>query len=114
MKSFRLGFLGDGLRACGGASGRKRREEVLDRLSRLGTGLSPQQRNDWAWFKEAWEHKMFEEHGDDWVRVFAGWVQGVLDAHQGGTANAFSCFVHSETRRCFDFEIALQIPGPKP
>ena len=63
VKSFRLSFLGDGVRMCGGAVCRKRRDEVLDRLSRLGTGLSPPQRHDWTWFKEAWQGQMLDEHG---------------------------------------------------
>ena len=30
---------------------------MLDRLVRLGQGISPAQRNDFAWFKEAWDIK---------------------------------------------------------
>ena len=96
---------------CGGAVCRKRRDEVLDRLSRLGTGLSPPQRNDWIWFKEAWQAKMLDAHGENWVRIFAGWTQGVLDSLERGQANAFSIFVNSETQRCFISDDALELPG---
>ena len=58
VKKFRVDYLGDGMRGCGGANGRKRREEVLDRMAHLGSGLSPEQRNDWVWFREAWNRKM--------------------------------------------------------
>ena len=111
VKSFRLSYLGENQRNCGGPQGRKRREEVLDRLARLGTGLSPGQRNEWAWFKEAWQVKMLDEHGENWVRTFAGWMQEVLDKLARGQANAFAVFVHSETRRCFSDEVALTLPG---
>ena len=110
VKQFRLAYLGDGVKACGGAWGRNRREEVLDRMARLGTGLSPTQRNDWPWFKEAWEREMMQTHGEAWVRVFAGWLQGVLNELQNGSANAFSVFVHRETCRCFDDVPALHVP----
>jgi hypothetical protein len=80
-------------------------------MSRLGTGLSPEQRNDWAWFKNEWDHKMLLEHGAEWVRVFASWLQKVLDELDRGTAHAFSAFVHSETRRCLDDQPGLRVPG---
>ena len=30
---------------------------MIDRLARLGQGNSPARRNDFAWFKEAWDSK---------------------------------------------------------
>ena len=62
VKQFSLKFLGDGAPQGGKAIGRKNRHEVLDRLSRLGTGLSPEQRNDWPWFKAEWDRAMLTEH----------------------------------------------------
>ena len=79
VKQFSLQYLGDGDPNCGRAQGRKNRHEVLDRMSRLGTGLSPEQRNDWSCFKNEWDHKMLLEHGAAWVRVFTSSLQGVLD-----------------------------------
>ena len=111
VKSFRLSYLGDEIRNCGGVNGRKRRDEVLDRISKMGTGLSPSQKNEWAWFKEAWQGKMLAEHGEQWVRIFAGWMQEVLDSLARGQENVFSVFVHNETRRCFNSDVALELPG---
>ena len=53
---------------------------------------------------------MLEEHGADWGRVFAEWVQKVLLDFENGVGNAFSLFVHGETRRCFHDLEALQVP----
>ena len=112
VKQWSLEFLGDGDPKCGRAQGRNRRHDVLDRMSLLGTGLSPEQRNDWSFFKNEWDHKMLLEHGAAWVRVFASWLQKVLDELDSGTAHAFSAFVHSETRRCLDDQPGLRVPGP--
>ena len=111
VKSFRLSYLGDNSRNCGGVVCRKRRDEVLDRISKMGTGLSPSQKNEWAWFKEAWQGKMLAEHGEQWVRIFAGWMQEVMDSLERGQANAFSVFVNHETRRCFSSDVGLELPG---
>ena len=64
VKQFSLEDLGKGakLKRCLDAA-KKRRWEVLDRLARLGQGLSPEQRNDFSWFKEAWDACMLQEHG---------------------------------------------------
>ena len=89
---------------------KKRRWEVLDRLARLGQGLSPAQRNDVGWFKNAWDGRMLQEHGDSWPDVFMGWMQRLLGENENGVANAFSVYVHNETRRCFDEVSALRVP----
>ena len=90
----------------------KARVDVLDRLACLGVGLSPGQRNDWAWFKSAWDAKMANEHDQEWGSTFAGWMQQVVDemAQEGGS-NAFSNFVHRETLRCLSDQLALRLPG---
>ena len=111
MRQFSLKFLGDGAPKAGKAIGRKNRHDVLDRLSKLGTGLSPEQRNDWAWFKDEWDRAMLTEHKAAWPRVFASWMQNVLDDLAHGNAHAFSAFVYSETRRCLDDQPGLQVPG---
>ena len=41
---------------------------VLERLARLGRGITPAQRNDFPWFKERWDEKMLQEHGEDKAR----------------------------------------------
>ena len=84
--------------------------EVLDRLARLGQGLSPAQRNDFRGFKDAWDARMLQEHGDEWPKTFTGWMQRLLEDNENGVANAFSVFVHNETRRCFDGVPSLRVP----
>ena len=108
VKSFRLEDLGKGANNAGGAKGKKNRSEVLDRLARLNSGLSAGQRNDWQWFKEAWDKAMVIEYGDEWLETFATWMQEVLIDPR---SNAFSIFVHDETCRVFDGAAALQVPG---
>jgi len=110
MTSFSPEDLGQGRsRGGGGPAKQKKRAEVLDRLARLGTGLSPAQRNDFAWWKDAWDAKMLAEHKDDWGGVFAGWVQSILNDLDEGSASAFSLFVHAETVRCFSGAPAVQL-----
>ena len=92
------------------AAGAKARHEVLDRLARLGEGISPAQRNDYAWFKKAWDKKMLAQHGAGWPALFASWSQRLLDAHARGDRAAFSAFMHDETKRCFGEEVALVVP----
>ena len=110
-KQFTVEDLGKGAttKRCLDAA-KKRRWEVLDRLARLGQGLSPAQRNDFGWFKETWDLRMLQEHGDSWPDVFMGWMQQLLGENENGVANAFSLFVHNETRRCFDGVPALRVP----
>ena len=110
MKTFALEGLGIGKKNCGGAAGKKRRAEVLDRMARLGLGLSAAQRNDFGWWKDRWDAKMSVEHGDAWPRIFAEWVQQLIADVEGGAGNAFSLFVHSETNRVLADELALQVP----
>jgi hypothetical protein len=111
MKRFSLLHLGDGSVKGGGTAARKCRFEVLDRLMRLGTGLSVAQKNDWVWFRESWDEKMLLEHTTTWGGLFATWMQKVLDDYEKGTNNSMSVFVHMETRRCFDSIPALLVPG---
>jgi len=55
VKAFSLYELDEGRPRGGGAEGKRNRAQVLDRLARLGQGISPAQRNDFAWFKDAWD-----------------------------------------------------------
>ena len=110
IKHFSLEDLGKGRSRGGGVVAKRRRWEVLDRRSRLGQGLSPAQRNDFSWFKDACDARMLQEHEDSWPGTFMGWMQRVLGENEDGVANAFSVFVHNETRRCFDGVSALRVP----
>jgi hypothetical protein len=110
MKTFSLAGLGQGRSRGGGAPAKKLRLEVLDRLSRVGQGLSGAQKNDFGWWKNSWDEKMLEEHGENWGGLFAEWAQRVLQDHEDGIGNAFSLFVHDETRRCFHEQLSLHVP----
>ena len=107
MKTFTVGSLGAGVANAGGANGRKRRFEVLDRMARSGAGLSAGQKNDWAWFKESWDAAMLAEHKAKWPEVLAGWMQNLINSSAN---NAFSVFVYDETRRLFSGATALHVP----
>ena len=108
VKTYTVQALGDGTGNGGGYKGRILRWEVLDRLARLGAGLSDGQKNDWTWFKSSWDEAMLAENPYTWPMVFAGYVQGVLDDVR---TNAFSEFVFKETSRVFSSHAALSVPG---
>ena len=109
IKSFSLKELGgesSGGRSRGGAAAaKKRRLEVLERMARLGSGLSPSQRNDFAWWKGAWDDAAVAEYGENWPHTFMGWLQDVLTRIENGESNAFSVFVFNETRRWLEQEV---------
>ena len=69
------------------------------------------QRNEFGWWEEAWDERMLQEHGDEWPAVFATWAQSIVERHQGGEVAAFSRFVHLETQRVLEGEVALVVPG---
>ena len=107
LKRFTPEALGQGHPKGGGASGRKMRHELLDRVARTGQGLSAAQKNDWPWFKQAWDQHMLDNEGAEWGGAFAGWMQRVLNDVATGQDTAMSKFVYNETRRCFDDQPAL-------
>ena len=78
---------------------RKKRHLLLDKLARLGQGLSAAQKADFPWFKDAWDEAMLESHGVEWGNVFAMHVQHILDEITAGVTNAFSVMIHKETHR---------------
>lgn len=108
IKTFTVDALGADSANAGGAKARKNRFEVLDRLARLKAGLSPGQKNDWQWFKNAWDEAMIAEHEQKWAALFSAWVQSVLNDER---SNAFSLFVYNETRRVLSGTSALHVPG---
>jgi len=108
VNTFTLDALCAGIANAGGAKCKTNRCEVLDRLSRLGSGLSDGQKNDFPWWKDAWDEAMVTAHGANWAATFAGWVQTLLDAT---TSNAFSKFMHDETVRVLHDCMALAVPG---
>ena len=110
FKTFSPEMLGHGHAKGAGAAGRKRRHEVLDRMAHTGAGLSAGQKNDWVWFKDSWDEAMLSEHKAEWGSVFAEYIQSVLVELDKGTTNAFSLFVHGETKRVLGMAPALQVP----
>ena len=110
LKTFSPEQLGQGSNSGAGLAGRKRRAEVLDRMARLGSGLSAAQQNDWEWFKTHWDQRMLEDHGSDWGGIFPSWMQGVIDDHET-VGNALSLFIKAETQRNFSETPVLQVPG---
>ena len=109
-KMFTLDMLGADDSKAKGATGRKQRFEVLDRLSSQGAGLHPEQRNLFDWWKRQWDDAMVEEHKGKWAALFAGWMQNIMNSSE---SNAFSAFMHEETNRVLrsKFPFALKVPG---
>ena len=99
---------------CGGQAAMKLRYEVIDKMAKLGSGLTPAQKNEWAWFREAWGTRMREEHNTDWGGTFSQWMQHILDDITGGAFNAFSTFMHEGTIRIFSKTAMLVMPSMLP
>ena len=99
LKSYTPEMLGEGKARGGGAVFRARRFEVMDRLLTHGK-LTPQQNNDWNWFKDAWDKHMSETYDQQWGHEFAEICQGLLDQLRQGISAAVSNFMYNETRRC--------------
>ena len=108
-KTFTLESLGhDATTKSDSNKGRINRLALMDRLRTLGSGLSPEQLNDFSWFKDKWDNFMAESYGKLWPEHFMQVVQHIIDDTDSGKRNAFSVFVHSETRRCFSGDKAIK------
>ena len=114
MKRYSPEALGQGKARSGGKAARRLRYEVLDKMAKLGTGLTPSQKNDWAWFREAWDEKMCDEHAQEWGGTSSEWMQKNLDDLSDGVANAFSMFMYDETKRHFSKTPMLVVPSIDP
>ena len=102
--------LGLGKNNCGGQAAMKLRYEVMDKMAKLGSGLTPAQKNEWAWFREAWYARMREEHAADWGGTFSKWMQKILDGIRGGASNARYTFMHEDTIRIFSKTLCGSCP----
>ena len=111
MKQYSPEAFGQGKARSGGVAARKLRYEVLEKIAMLGSGLTAAQKNDWAWFREAWDEKMCGEHAQEWGGIFSQWMQKILDDVTDGVANAFSVFMHDETKRHFSKTPMLVLPA---
>jgi len=114
MKRYSPEASGQGKARSGGVAARRLRYEVLDKMAKLGIGLTPSQKNDWAWFREAWDEKMCDEHAQEWGGTFSQWMQTNLDDLSDGVANAFSMFVYDETKRQFSKTPMLVVQSNDP
>ena len=102
--------MGKGKKNLGGAECTKRRVAILERYAKLGTTLSPEQRNDFIWFKTEWDAQGRERHGDAWPDKFLSMLKGVLD-ELPQDPSAFSKFMLDEERNVFGGTRALFVPG---
>ncbi len=109
VKTFTPAMLGAGLPHAGGVAHRKRRRDVLSRLAAKGDPFSGQGRNDWAWFLEAWDAKMVEEHGREWGQKFAEQMQHLSESLAAGSTSAVADFMVSETARVLHDVSRLQV-----
>ena len=110
IKSYSLAALGEGKKNGGGPQFQKARHAVLERVHAIAP-LSPAQRNDWDYFKAAWDQGMAEAHGENWAGLFAEMIQNLLDELRGGKDTALSDFMHSETLRVLGHVPSLVLPG---
>ena len=109
VKTFTPAMLGHGRARGGGDDYRKRRKEVLQRIAAKGAPFSARGKNDWAWFIEAWDKAMAEEHDKEWGQKFAEWMQHLVESLGGGNANAVADFMASEINRVLQDAPALQV-----
>ena len=95
LKCFTPEMCGEGKLRGGGLNFRKRRQEVMDRVADYGAVMSGEQRNDWAWFKDAWDTNQADEHTRIWGGKFCQIVQALLEAMRE-RPDAVSNFMYSE------------------
>ena len=79
---------------------KKTRLIVLDKISRVGAGMSVQQIHDYPWFKENWDKVNEACYGDNWPDIFSAMMQQLRKEGDAGVQDAFSRFMHAETVRC--------------
>ena len=97
---------------CGQQIFKERRKAILQRYSLLGNGLPPHQRNNLTFFKEEWDRKCVQAHGNAWPDLFLSKLKGVLDKAETDRW-AFSNFIEyewSDVLRGTKWLIAL-VPG---
>ena len=70
--------------------------------------MSNAQRNDFEWWKAAWDAAMVKEHRAHWGDMFCEWMQALIEETNSAS---FSQFVHDETLRALHGTKALAVPG---
>ena len=110
-KKYSPRMLGEGFKDGGPKQCRELRFEVLDRLlAQSRDALTPQQKNDWQWFKREWDAKMGAEYNKTWGSRFAGIVQHLLSELADGKTSAVADFMHNETVRVLSSVPVLKLP----
>ena len=78
---------------------------------RAAAELSPEQANDWEFFKTTWDREMAEAQQGKWGELFAELMQHLLNELGAGKTRALSVFMHAETQRVLGDVPALSVPG---
>ena len=103
LRSFEVTDLGNGHVAGGTAEHVRNRMNVLERLRLRFPPLSPQQQNDWEWFKKRWDqariNRMDPKVRASWGHVFKEMVLRLLRQLQNGDGNALSTWMDNECRQ---------------
>ena len=110
-KTFPLAALGQGKKNGGGKETcQKARFQVMERI-RAAAELSPEQVNDWEFFKTTWDREMADAQQEKWGELFAELMQHILNELAAGKKEALSKFMHAETQRVLGDVPALSVPG---
>ena len=112
MKSFEVTDLGNGHAAGGNAEHVRNRMSALDRVRLRFPPLSPEQENDWEWFKRSWDkariNRMDPRHWAGWGHVFKELVLRLLRELRDGDSKALSKWMGREIMN-YLFEPALRV-----
>ena len=109
-KTFSLAALGQGKKNGGPERCQKARFQVMERI-RAAAELSPEQANDWEFFKTTWDREMADAQQEKWGELFAELMQHILNELGAGKTRALSEFMHAETQRVLGDVPALSVPG---
>jgi hypothetical protein len=100
LRSFEVTDLGNGHAAGGTAEHARNRMNVLDRLRLRFPPLTPEQQNDWEWFKKRWDHarinRMDAKVRDSWGHNFKEMALRLLRQLRDGDTNALSRWMDNE------------------
>ena len=80
----------------------KNRMQVLERLRLRLQPLTPEQQNDWEWFKPRWDKARIERLHPDrrcaWGSIFKNLVVDLLTKLRAGDSGALSAWMAAEAR----------------
>ena len=101
-------WLGIGVLNVGGAIATRRRKDILQRLSRLGT---PTHRSlHFELFKSEWDRLCKEKYNDNWPEIFLKKMKGFLNALPNNQ-DAFNQFIFDEEQAVFGGIRPLLVPA---